>query len=74
MNSCVHIFVRYGENHPVFYIGSLEDALKDSLQCRAREVVMLLFIISPYVSGNILVLGHVSTATVSAETTCAHNN
>ena len=32
---------RFGECHPVFYIGSLENALKDALQCRARDVSVL---------------------------------
>lgn len=34
---CLLLF-RYGETHPVFFIGSLEDVLKESLQCRARDV------------------------------------
>ena len=31
-------YFRFGACHPMFYIGSLENALKDSLQCRARDV------------------------------------
>jgi hypothetical protein len=29
---------RYGENHPVFFVGTLENALKESLQGKAKEV------------------------------------
>lgn len=29
---------RYGEMHPVFYIGSLDDAIRDALQTKATEV------------------------------------
>ena len=29
---------RYGDCHPVFYIGTLEDAIKDALHARAKEV------------------------------------
>ena len=29
---------RYGDCHPVFYIGSLEDAIKDALQTKAVDV------------------------------------
>ncbi|XP_076439934.1 FAS-associated factor 1-like [Babylonia areolata] len=32
---------RYGEMHPVFYIGSLDDAIKDALQCRALDRKLL---------------------------------
>ena len=32
---------RYGEYHPVFYIGSLDDAIKDALQVKAVERKML---------------------------------
>ncbi|ESO10232.1 hypothetical protein HELRODRAFT_168118 [Helobdella robusta] len=32
---------RYGEPHPIFYIGSLDDAVRDSLLCKARERKML---------------------------------
>lgn len=33
---------RYGEIHPFFFVGSLEDVLKESLQCRARDVSPIL--------------------------------
>ena len=29
---------RYGECHPVFYIGNLEDAIKDALHVKAKDV------------------------------------
>ena len=29
---------RYGECHPVFYIGTLEDAIKDALHVRTKDV------------------------------------
>lgn len=32
---------RFGECHPVFYIGSLDDAIRDSLQCKARDRKLL---------------------------------
>jgi len=35
---------RYGEVHPVFYIGSLDDALRDALLCKARDVSLNLFV------------------------------
>ena len=31
-------YCRYGECHPVFYLGPLEDAIKDALQTKARDV------------------------------------
>jgi hypothetical protein len=33
---------RYGDCHPVFYIGDLESAIKDSLLCRAKDVRALI--------------------------------
>ncbi|KAK3580967.1 hypothetical protein CHS0354_006994 [Potamilus streckersoni] len=32
---------RYGECHPVFYVGSLDNAIKDSLSCKAKDRKML---------------------------------
>ncbi|KAK7100551.1 FAS-associated factor 1-like [Littorina saxatilis] len=32
---------RYGEVHPVFYIGSLDNAIRDALQCRATDRKLL---------------------------------
>ncbi len=29
---------RYGDCHPVFYIGTLEDAIKDALHTKAKDV------------------------------------
>ena len=40
--SCFHC--RYGDCHPVFYIGSLDDAIKDSLLVKAKEVSHCQFI------------------------------
>ena len=35
----LYIFnARYGECHPVFYVGSLDNAIRDSLLCSAKEV------------------------------------
>ena len=31
-------YLRYGDCHPIFYIGRLEAAITDALQCKAREV------------------------------------
>ena len=30
--------LRYGECHPVFYIGTLEDAIKDALHVKTKDV------------------------------------
>ena len=32
---------RYGDVHPEFFIGSLDEALRDALQCKARDVSSL---------------------------------
>jgi hypothetical protein len=32
------LFFRYGETHPVFYVGSLDNAIKDALVVSAKEV------------------------------------
>ena len=34
----VAFFCRYGPDHPIFFVGSFEDALKESLHCKARDV------------------------------------
>ena len=31
-------YFRYGTDHPLFFIGSFEDALKESLHCKAKDV------------------------------------
>lgn len=51
MNVCAGC--RYGETHPVFYIGSLDDALHDALQCKARDVSWNTFF-QNYTFGSIL--------------------
>lgn len=38
-------FYRYGENHPVFFVGTLENALKEALQGRAKDVSCLFYIL-----------------------------
>lgn len=38
---CQEFASRYGETHPVFYIGSLDDALREALHCKARDRKLL---------------------------------
>ena len=43
-------YLRYGDCHPIFYIGRLEAAITDALQCKARDVS---WIVHQYVTGDI---------------------
>lgn len=39
----INFFVlRYGETHPVFYVGSLENAIKEALNGKAKDVSLLM--------------------------------
>jgi len=44
---------RYGDVHPVFYIGSLDDALREALQCKARDVSLSNSFQKYIITGNI---------------------